>query len=110
MSRGSHFRQTLQLHVEAPIKPAEGQPCNGCGVCCAQETCPLARLRFWQGHGPCPALTWSTREKRYFCGLLSKPEYYLAGLPSLVRPLTLPLLARWIAAGKGCDCDSEIQD
>ena len=25
-----------------PRKPAEGQSCNGCGLCCAVQLCPLA--------------------------------------------------------------------
>jgi hypothetical protein len=25
----------LALHRDAPAKPAQGETCNGCGVCCA---------------------------------------------------------------------------
>ena len=32
------------LHAEAPPKPAEGAPCNGCGLCCLAEPCPLGVL------------------------------------------------------------------
>lgn len=90
----------LELHHEAPAKPAEGLPCNGCGVCCALETCPLGRLRFLQRRGPCPALTWSADAQRYHCGLLLAP-----GSDSLLGWLC----ARWISAGSGCDCNAEVQ-
>jgi len=90
----------LELHREAPAKPAEGHPCNGCGVCCALETCPLGRLRFLQRRGPCPALIWSAGAGRYHCGLLQA-----AGPGSLAGRLC----ARWISAGSGCDCNAEVQ-
>ncbi|AXS80784.1 hypothetical protein [Dechloromonas sp. HYN0024] len=101
--------QIIHLHREAPAKPAEGQPCNGCGVCCALETCPAARLRFRQGQGLCPALHWSTDDRRYHCGLLVDPKKYLPWLPGLATSAAKRLLARWIAAGQGCDCDAEVQ-
>ena len=43
-----------------PIKPAHGNPCNGCGLCCAMEPCGVAR-EFIPDHpeeGPCLALEW----------------------------------------------------
>jgi hypothetical protein len=101
--------QTIHLHRDAPTKPAEGQPCNGCGVCCALETCPAARLRFLQSKGPCPALAWSAGEVRYQCGLLVNPGKYLGWLPKRAEAFTRRQLARWIAAGKGCDCSAEVQ-
>ena len=96
--------QIIHLHRSAPAKPAEGQPCNGCGVCCALEPCPAARLRFLQKAGPCPALEWSVVETRYHCGLLTRPAHYLGWLPSSGEAVARRLLTRWIAAGKGCDC------
>lgn len=101
--------QIIHLHRDAPAKPAVGQPCNGCGVCCALETCPAARLRFLQKRGPCPALEWLAAERRYRCGLLTQPDHYLGWLPSAAVPLGRRLFARWIAAGEGCDCSAEIQ-
>ena len=96
----------IHLHRSAPAKPAEGQPCNGCGVCCALETCPAARLRFLQKAGPCPALEWSVVETRYHCGLLTRPTHHLGWLPSSGEAVARRLLTRWIAAGKGCDCSA----
>ncbi|MBS1143689.1 MAG: hypothetical protein H6R14_1095 [Proteobacteria bacterium] len=100
--------QIIHLHPAAPAKPAEGQPCNGCGVCCALETCPAARLRFLQAKGPCPALHWSAAEQRYRCGLLASPRAYFGWLPGFVEPLVQRLVARWIAAGQGCDCSADV--
>jgi hypothetical protein len=101
--------QIIHLHRNAPAKPAEGQPCNGCGVCCALETCPVARLRFLQSAGPCPALVWSEEETRYHCGLLLKPSQYFSWLPKVAESAARRLMARWIASGVGCDCDADSQ-
>lgn len=101
-------REIIHLHREAPLKPREGQPCNGCGVCCALETCPAARLRFLQKTGPCPALTWSEEAARYHCGLLLDPRKYLSILPKRVEKFASAAILRWIAAGKGCDCSAEL--
>ena len=99
--------QIIHLHRNAPSKPQVGQACNGCGVCCALNTCPVARLRFLRKAGPCPALAWSGDEMRYRCGLLQTPKRYFPALPISDDRLRR-LLARWIAAGIGCDCDAEI--
>lgn len=101
--------QIIHLHRLAPAKPAPGQPCNGCGVCCALETCPAARLRFLRRRGPCPALEWVDQAKIYRCGLLQRPAHYLGGLPAAAEGLARRLFARWIAAGQGCDCDAEAE-
>lgn len=97
----------IHLHRAAPAKPAPGAPCNGCGVCCALETCPLARLRFLRRDGPCPALTWhegeGQSEARYHCGLLAEPTRWLP----MPAGLAQRLVGRWISAGSGCDCDYE---
>jgi len=100
-------QKIIRLHHSAPQKPAEGEACNGCGVCCALETCPLARLRFLKKDGPCPALEWSPDEPRYRCGLLGRPSSYFGWLPKSAENIARHLLARWIAAGRGCDCNAE---
>jgi hypothetical protein len=100
--------QIIHLHRLSPPKPAEGKPCNGCGVCCALETCPAGRLRFLQKRGPCPALEWSSQQTRYHCGLLTRPQHYLGWLPLLAEAQARRLLARWISAGSGCDCSAEV--
>jgi hypothetical protein len=101
-------QQIIHLHNTAPAKPAVGEACNGCGVCCALETCPAARVRFLQTAGPCPALEWSAEENLYRCGLLLRPAHYLGWLPAFVEAGARRLFGRWIAAGKGCDCDAEV--
>lgn len=100
--------KVIHLHHAAPAKPDEGQPCNGCGVCCALETCPVARLHFLQKIGPCPALEWSSGQSRYQCGLLVRPGNYLGWLPPAGESIARRLFARWIAAGKGCDCSVSV--
>ncbi len=102
-------REVIHLHRAAPAKPAEGGTCNGCGVCCALETCPVARLRFLRIAGPCPALEWSDADARYVCGLLQRPQHYLP-IPTGAQNLARRFLARSIAAGHGCDCTAEFGD
>lgn len=94
------------LHRDAPEKPASGDACNGCGVCCAAETCPAGRLLF-RTRGACPALAWSAAERRYLCGLVAEPAAHLPLAAVLARPAAA-LFRRWIAAGKGCDCDYRV--
>jgi len=101
--------QTIHLHHKAPAKPPEGTPCNGCGICCALETCPAARLRFMRFTGPCPALQWSEAGSRYHCGMLTTPEKYLGWIGAAGRILIKRAISRWIAAGKGCDCSADVQ-
>lgn len=88
----------IVLHAAAPDKPAVGAPCNGCGICCAMEPCPLSLLLLRRRQGACPALAW--RDGRYVCGLATDPQ-------GIARWLPRAWLLRWIAAGKGCDCDAE---
>ncbi len=89
----------VELRAEAPDKPDFGAPCNGCGLCCAVETCPLGLLLFRRRKGPCPALEW--RDGRYVCGVLDAPDRFI---PLLPRRWAVRLVGRWIAAGRGCDC------
>lgn len=93
---------TIWLHAAAPAKPAPGTPCNGCGVCCASEPCPLGMVASRRTRGRCAALQWHADPGRYSCGLLA------GGTQSprtrdWLRRLAQPLTARWIGAGMGCD-------
>lgn len=99
----------IHLHAEAPAKPAPGQACNGCGVCCAWQPCPLGVLVTGRRHGACAALQWHEADLRYRCGMVDAPE---TAWPALPRPLRGPLkrlARRWIAAGAGCDSDLEVE-
>ncbi|HEX5801579.1 MAG TPA: hypothetical protein VFY24_01035 [Azospira sp.] len=104
--------QIIHVHRDAPPKPAFGAACNGCGVCCAAETCPLGLIVFRRRRGPCPALEWhgETADGRYRCGLLVSPARYLRylrWLPANAEGLVRRLGARWIAAGTSCDSQAE---
>jgi hypothetical protein len=98
----------IALHAASPDKPKVGDPCNGCGVCCAMETCPVGRVVFMRKRGPCPALQWEPAQTRYICGLVEAPGDYLRWLPDSWRRAVGRLVARSIAAGRGCDCDAEV--
>jgi hypothetical protein len=97
------MHRTILIHPSAAPKPAFGQPCNGCGVCCATEPCPIGMLVSRRRRGACAALSWNSGESRYRCGVVSEPERFVknrwlaAGLARVAR--------RMIAAGQGCDCD-----
>ena len=95
--------QVIHVHPDAPAKPPEGAPCNGCGLCCLLEPCPLGILVSRRRRGACAALRWSDADQRYLCGMLSDPGC-VTGLthPLALRALTA-LSRRWIAAGVGCD-------
>jgi len=101
-------RQVIYLHPEVPQKPALGETCNGCGVCCAIETCPVSRVWLMQWRGPCRALQWQQQSRRYVCGMVDSPKTYLRLLPSSWVPLFRRLAGRWIATGIGCDADVEV--
>ena len=90
----------IEIHPDAPPKPALGDSCNGCGVCCLAEPCPLGAVLSRRLKGPCVALRWDGG--RYVCGALTAQSSGVLGNFGgwLVR--------RWIAAGAGCDCSLEV--
>ena len=96
------MHQVIHIHPEAPPKPAVGQPCNGCGVCCLAEPCPVGMLVSGRRHGACKALRWVAPEARYRCGLLMAPGQ------GLWQRLWRRWAARWISAGSGCDASIEV--
>lgn len=90
-------KRVIKLRLDAPPKPAPGAPCNGCGVCCMAEPCPLGVVLSRRLAGRCVALRWNGA--RYVCGALSaRPGGWRAWL-----------VRRWIAAGAGCDCTLQTQ-
>ena len=100
----------IYLHALAPPKPAPGAPCNGCGVCCAWQPCPLGMLVSGRRHGACAALRWQADVQRYHCAVLATPHLLWPRLPALLRPALKRLARRWIAAGAGCDSHLDVSD
>lgn len=94
-----------------------GAPCNGCGVCCLIEPCPLGVLLSGRRSGACAALRWHDETARYRCGAMIEAKSVLQEvLPRWLRtlaPALAPVLGRlagrWIAAGQGCDCSLEVE-
>lgn len=109
MSVMSHH--IIQIHVEASPKPDTGAPCNGCGLCCLLEPCPLGVVLSRRRHGACVAVRWIPEVQQYRCVAVAEPADFLrsrwpARLHSLipwVSPALGRLAKRWIAAGQGCD-------
>lgn len=100
--------RTIFLHAQAPAKPPAGEPCNGCGVCCADEPCPLGQLVSRRRRGRCRALVWDEAQHLYRCGMLMTPTWYLPGPLHALAPWLAGLTRRWIAAGRGCDSSVQV--
>jgi hypothetical protein len=103
----------IRIRVAAPPKPAWGAPCNGCGVCCLAEPCPVGILASRRRHGACDAVIWMPEERRYRCGMVLQPAKYL---PAWLRVIPLGwrywlprLTLHFIAAGRGCDSDATVE-
>lgn len=115
----SKTHQVILIHPDAASKPAPGAPCNGCGVCCLLEPCPLGVALSGRRHGACVAVRWHDDVALYRCGALSEPvdilDQVLARplrrlapwLSSTLAPTLARLAKRWIAAGQGCDSTVE---
>lgn len=99
----------ILLHPAAPTKPLPGAACNGCGVCCAWQPCPLGMLVSRRRHGACVALQWDAAAARYRCGMISAPRRHLPLGAGWLAPLIGSLARRWVAAGVGCDSDLEAE-
>lgn len=75
------------LTLVMPAKPAQGSPCNRCGVCCISVPCPIAEEAFdLAPFDRCPALERGALQ--YSCGLVTRPSRYfpaVAAMPAEVR-------------------------
>ena len=101
--------QVIHIHPEAPAKPALGVPCNGCGVCCLAEPCPVGVIVSRRRHGACKALVWSDEVGCYRCGLLAvSPGERGSWWRRWARALWLRWARRMISAGSGCDASLDI--
>ena len=99
------MQRVIQIHPAAPAKPAWGEPCNGCGVCCLAEPCPVGVLASRRRRGACAALEW-VEPGGYRCGVLLSAGRL--GGPRWVARAAQRLVRRLIAAGAGCDCDYDV--
>ena len=87
-----------------PAKPILGDPCNGCGYCCAMEACALAREYISADiPGPCPALEFEGGRLR--CGLVRRPSLYMRLPNEWADALLGSLFAQMLGVGKGCDAE-----
>lgn len=102
--------QLIELHHLAPDKPDYSARCNGCGVCCAVEPCPVAHLLLLQLKGKCRALLWQDEASRYVCGLVVHPDRYARLIPQSLRGSIGSFFASRIAVGAGCDFAAKIDD
>jgi hypothetical protein len=99
----------IYLNVAAPAKPALGQVCNGCGVCCASAPCPLGVVASRRFTGACAALWWVDASGLYRCGLIARPAAHLPSWLGWAAPLLAKLARRQIASGSGCDCSLSVE-
>ena len=105
----------IHIQAEASPKPEVGAPCNGCGLCCLLEPCPLGVVLSGRRHGACVAVRWVPEARQYRCAAVSDPSGLLQsrwpagwhGLSTWVSPVLGRLAKRWIAAGQGCDSHLE---
>lgn len=84
-------------------KPKEGQPCNGCGLCCMLEVCAIgARVYGEDQPAPCPGL--QAEAGRFWCGVVQAEEKaFLGGAVSDHR------IAEMLGIGRGCDAEDGIE-
>ena len=100
-------RIVIEVQPEAPAKPAWGQPCNGCGLCCLTEPCPVGMLVSRRRQGACVALRWRAEAGRYRCAMAEDPGEVLGRRWRFLSPVLARWVRRWIAAGAGCDAHLE---
>lgn len=87
---------TFAMPQHAPEKPRHGQPCNGCGFCCAAEVCDLGlHVHGDETPAPCPSLTF--HDGRFWCGLIEFADHKDRSLSAKLRFS--------LGVGFGCDAD-----
>lgn len=102
-----------------PLKPKEGDACNGCGLCCIAERCSFSELMFGDKPEPCPALVWGDFPTRAYCGLVVEPDQYVDRaisvglLPSKIEGVILDgtalsmFVELMLGVGRGCDASDD---
>ena len=101
------MHRIIHIQPEAASKPAFGESCNGCGVCCAAQPCPVGMLVSRKRSGACAALRWDEATRRYRCGVVTEPQRHIA--PRWLANAFARWAMRMIAAGQGCDCDLTVE-
>jgi len=90
----SQERRDAAFHAAAcsalPSKPLYTKPCNGCGLCCMSQLCPIGEMMFPGVEAPCPALVFEPGQAR--CGVVMAEA--AAGME--------PLAAQSLGIGCGC--------
>lgn len=81
-------------------KPAFGDACNGCGLCCTVKPCALSVEYLGSEIGPCAALEWE--DGRAWCGLIRNASRYI-GTPAFGDRYVGALVGEALGVGKGCD-------
>ena len=112
----THTEYTIPIHPLAPDKVPEGAACNGCGVCCLFEPCPVGILLTGRRSGACSAVRWNDAIGQYRCGaIVATREVLVQALPhgshwmaALLTPLMRRAAMRWISVGSGCDSQLEV--
>jgi hypothetical protein len=100
-------RRTLQWLWRLLRRPALSRrpaillsPAQAAALPCPALPCPALT---------CPDLTWQPEARRYVCGLLLQPRRHIRWLPRWLEQPLQRVLYRSIAAGKGCDCEIELE-
>jgi hypothetical protein len=57
-------------------KPAFGEPCNRCGLCCREEACDLAEMVGLPSNAPCGALEVE-EDGLFSCGILKHASKFV---------------------------------
>ena len=112
----AYSEHTIPIHPRAPAKAPEGAACNGCGVCCLFEPCPVGIFLTGRRSGACAAVRWDDSLGKYRCGaVVSTREVLQQALPigarwlaAVLAPILRRIGLRWIAAGTGCDSQLEV--
>ena len=99
----------IYIQPEAPTKPSVGAACNGCGLCCLLEPCPVGMLVSRRMRGTCKALLWSQDQRCYLCGMLSAPERFVPLTGPRMQAWVSRLVRRMISTDLGCDAELQAQ-
>lgn len=84
-----------------PRKPAWGDPCNGCGMCCQSSACQIAQRVSGDIPGtPCSLLEWDGA--KYRCGALRIADSLGATEGAFLRMK--------LGVGFGCDAEATTED